>query len=169
MNDELTGATQGDGPEGLTHREEAGRPRLRSVPGSSRQPQRAKATPNPAKPLTDRDREELRANLETIEAQVDALNLIEAAYGALSPAMALGEARRQAVGLGNDAGALQRVLACLAVEAVWMIPGQASPEVPRTDEEIVRRQQQLRVWCWDRRRAAMARLRRGRFLLRGSR
>jgi hypothetical protein len=126
--------------------------------------------PEPVRrPLSGRERKELRANLETIEAQVDALNLIEAAYAAVSPTEGLRNAQRHAARLGQDVDLLRNVLACLAVEAVWMIPGQASPEVPRTDEEIVRRQQQLRVWCWDRRRAAMARLRRGRAMLRGSR
>ncbi len=100
------------------------------------------------------------------EALIEAMDMLEASYSTTSPAAALEQAMARA-GRFTDVEQLRQLAACLAVEAVWMVPASPSLGRPRTAEEIFRRQTQLRVWVWDRRRDAMQRLRRARELLRG--
>lgn len=123
--------------------------------------------PSQRRALRANERANLEEQLARAEALVDALDVIAASYDTVSPAMAIEAAAAAAAGLGDDVDRLRRVIACLAVEGVWMMPAAPSLGTARTDVEVFQRQTQLRVWVWDRRRAVMTGLKRGRSLLRG--
>lgn len=138
---------------------------LELVRGGASEPK--KRAPQRRRGLRVEERANLEEQLARAEALVDALDVIAASYDTVSPAMAIEAAAAAAAELGDDVERLRRVIACLAVEGVWMLPAAPSLGTARTDVEVFQRQTQLRVWAWDRRRAVMAGLKRGRTLLRG--
>ena len=143
----------------MTHRREFELVRGGAGDAKQRAPQQRRA-------LGADERASLEVQVARAEALVDALEVIAASYDTLSPAMAIEATAAAAAGLGDDVDRLRLVIACLAVEGVWMLPAAPSLGTARTDLEVFQRQTQLRVWAWDRRRAVMAGLKRGRSLLR---
>lgn len=119
--------------------------------------------------LTAEEVAQLRQALDVNEGEVDALDVLDAVTRAVTPRDAYAAGLRRADRLGDDAEHLRRVIASLAVQGVWFMPASENPGLARTAEEIYRRQTQMRMWTWDQRKKAMARIRRVRDLLRGTR
>lgn len=137
---------------------------LRLVPDGKPATPLAEPKRKPPKPLSAKQREGLEEDIARGEALVDALDMIAVAYGTAGARLAIDQAVRGARQLGDDVEHLQRVIATLAVDAVWMVP--PAVVTPRTAGEISMRQVQLRLWCTERRREVVSGLRAGRRLLR---
>ncbi len=119
----------------------------------------------PANPLRPDRRARLERDIARGEALVDGLDLIAAAYDTAGPDLAIDRACQVAARLGDDVEHLHRVIAVLAVEAVWVMPPMV--ETPRTADQMFRRKVQLRIWAEERRQKIVAALRTGRRVLRG--